>query len=54
MGENRAGRNKEIQKLKFLKPSVRECDFSLRSRAIRPSDSFGARRKVVLRGEGNS
>ena len=27
------------------------CDFSLRLRAIRPSDSFGAIRKVVLRSE---
>ena len=26
----------------------------LRSRAIRPSDFFGSRRKVVLRGEGNA
>ena len=30
------------------------CDFSLRSRAIGPSNSFGARRKFVLRGEGNA
>ena len=30
------------------------CNFSLRFRAIGPSDSFGARRKVVLRGEGNA
>ena len=30
------------------------CDFSLRSQAIAPSDSFGARRKVVLRDEGNA
>ena len=30
------------------------CDFSLRSLAIGPSDSFGARRKVVLRSEGNA
>ena len=29
-------------------------DFSLRSRVIGPSDSYGARRKVVLRGEGNA
>ena len=27
--------------------------FSLRSRAIGPSEFFGARRKVVLRGEGD-
>ena len=30
----------------------RGSDFSLRSRAIGPSDFFGARRKVVLRNEG--
>ena len=30
------------------------CNFSLRSRAIGPLDSFGARRKAVLRGEGNA
>ena len=29
-------------------------NFSLKSRAIGPSDSFGPRRKVVLRGEGNA
>ena len=29
------------------------CNFSLRSRAIEPSDSFEARRKTVLRDEGN-
>ena len=29
-------------------------DFSPRSRVIGPSDSFGARRKVVLRGKGNA
>ena len=31
----------------------RECHFSLRSRAIGPSDFFGPRRKFVLRSEGN-
>ena len=30
------------------------CNFSLRSWAIRPSDFFGPRRKVVLRGEGKA
>ena len=30
------------------------CNLSLRSRAIGPSDFFEARRKVVLRGEGNA
>ena len=34
--------------------SERECDISLRFRAIRPSEFFGARRKAVLRGEGNA
>ena len=29
-------------------------DLSLRSRAIGPSEFFGARRKVVLRDEGNT
>ena len=29
-------------------------DFSLKSRAIGPSDFFGTRRKVVLRGESNA
>ena len=40
--------------LVFFISSERECDFSLKSRAIGPSDSFGARRKVVLRSEGNA
>ena len=31
--------------------SERECDISLRFRAIQPLEFFGARRKVVLRGE---
>ena len=30
------------------------CDFSLRFRAIGPSEFFGARSKAVLRGEGNA
>ena len=30
------------------------CNFSLRSRAIGPSDSFRVKRKVVLHGEGNT
>ena len=41
-------RKEKIQKLNILKPSERECDFSLRSRLIRQSDSLGARRKVAL------
>ena len=32
--------------------SERVSDFSLKSRAIRPSDSFGPRSKAVLRSEG--
>ena len=32
----------------------RESSFSLDFRSIGPSDFFGARRKVVLRGEGNT
>ena len=38
----------------FLVFSERGSVFSLRSRLIRLSDSFGASRKVVLRGEGNA
>ena len=38
-------------RFRFLKPSERECDFSPRLRAIRPSEFFGARRKVALLGE---
>ena len=34
--------------------SERGSAFSLRSRLIGPLDFFGARRKVVLRGEGNA
>ena len=33
---------------------MRERDFSLRFRAIRPSKIVETRRKVVLRGEGNA
>ena len=42
---------KNLQKLNILKPSERECDFSLGFWEIGPLDSIGARRKVVLRGE---
>ena len=31
--------------------SERVCNFSLRSRSIGPSDFFGTRKKVALRGE---
>ena len=47
-------KKKNLQKLNILKPIERECDFSLRLWAIRLSDSFGARRKVILLGEGNA
>ena len=33
---------------------MRRSSFSLRSRVIGPSDFDGARREVVLRGEGNA
>ena len=33
---------------------ARKCTFSLDFRSIGPSDFFGARRKVVLRDEGNA
>ena len=33
---------------------VRECDFSLGLRAIRPSEFFGTRRKVSLRSKANT
>ena len=46
MGEGRG-----CSRFRFLKPSERKCDFSLGLRAIRLSDSFGARRKVVIRNE---
>ena len=35
----------------FLFSSERVSDFSLRSRAIEPSDFFGIRRKVALHGK---
>ena len=40
--------------LSFLFSRERKSSFSLDSRAIGSSDSFEARRKVVLRGEGNA
>ena len=42
------------RRLGFLIFSERVSDFSLKSRVIGSSDSFRARRKVVLRGEGNT
>ena len=37
-----------------MSSSERESHFSLKYRAIRPSELVGTRRKVVLRGEGNA
>ena len=38
----------------FFRERERESHFSLDLRAIRSSDSFGPRRKAVLRGEDNT
>ena len=40
--------------MKFEGFRERERDFSLKYRAIQPSEVFGARRKTFLRGEGNA
>ena len=53
-GQKCKGEEKKIQRLDFLFSSERVSDFSLRSRAIRPLDFFGPRRKVVLRIKGNA
>ena len=44
-------KEKLIQRVRFWVFSKRGSDFFLRSRVIGPSDFFGARRKVALRGE---
>ena len=44
-------RNEFYSELRFGVFSERVCNFSLRSRSIGPSDFFGPRRKVALRGE---
>ena len=49
-----AGEGGNLQRLGFWVFSERLSDFSLRSRAIGPSDFFGTRRKVSLRGEDNA
>ena len=49
----RAGGKWRCRKLGFV-ILERECVFSLRSRAIGPSDIFGPRRKIVLRDESNA
>ena len=50
----RAGEGGNLQRLGFWVFSERVSDFSLRSRAIGPSDFFGTRRKVALRDEDNA
>ena len=47
-------KGKRCSRFEILIFKERVSDFSLRSRAIGPSDFFGPRRKVVLRGEGNA
>ena len=44
-------RERNLQKLDFSFCSERECGFSLDFRAIRPSEFFGTRRNVALRGK---
>ena len=44
----------DVQWLRMVVFRERRCPFSLRSRLIRPLDSFGARRKVILRDDGNA
>ena len=48
------GGKKSCRELGFYVFRERECHFSLRSRAIEPSDFDGAKRKAVLRGEDNA
>ena len=52
-GENVKREKRGCRELGFDNFSERVSDFSLRSRAIRQSDFFGPRRKVVLRIEDN-
>ena len=49
-GEKREN-GKTYRSFDFSKPSERECDFSLRLQAIRPSECIGTRRKVAIRSE---
>ena len=41
-----------LQEVRYFGFRERECNFSLKYRAIRPSAVFGTRRKTALRGEG--
>ena len=43
---------KTLQEVRYFGFRERECNFSLKYRAIRPSAVFGTRRKTALRGEG--
>ena len=53
-GQNVNKKKKDLQKAFFFIFREIERDFPLRFRAIGPSEFFGARRKVVLRGEDNA
>ena len=50
-GQKSEGGGRNLQKLRFWVFRERGSDFSLKSRAIGPSDFFGPRKKVALRGE---
>ena len=52
--ENVQEENRGDAEARFLKFLERDSTFSLDFRLIRPSDFFGPRSKVVLRGEGNA
>ena len=47
-------RRKGCISLGFSYSRERECVFSLRLRAIQPSEFVGTKRKVILRSEGNA
>ena len=52
--QKREGGREIHSELRFWVFRVRGSDFSLRSPAIGPSEFFGPRRKVALRGEDNA
>ena len=41
-----------LQEVRYFGFRERECNFSLKYRAIRPSTVFGTRKRTALRGEG--
>ena len=45
------GEGRDVQKVRFLNSRERKCSFSLDFWEIGPSDFFGTRRTVALRGE---